>query len=720
MEKMRVLLVILLLTVVSAGMDPHLVEESSLSVVEQGYVRAVGGELTSVNMNVSVPANTDYQTSVINMPTTKVGINPVVHIVENNPSNPLNYNIVSSVTLKARRTTYLPQTYQLGSNEMLYTHSTARIQSNDPEIISLARSITANSSDDFEKIAKLSSWVNSHVTYDISMMGKLKDAKWVLENRRGVCEEYATLFVAFARSISIPARIVSGMSYDESAGVWSGHAWAEAYIGKWVPVDPTWNEVGHLDATHLEFSKLFDNETIDNVFAYVSGNARLEWSEPNPQEQASVSLLSSTEGEKRSDYTIQAAATTLGSGENTLVFAVLSSQEYSSAELTLTPCRNVDNGGSILNVEDGERTVILEPNKTTVVSWVVSPVSGLVSNYIYTCPLIINSEYFSPNEFEVKVNSAVKSINFNAFAEKNELQLGENQTLYVDIGAGAARTYSGTIYLTSDDSLYSQPITRSGRYSFVLQPKEVGLKRVYLTTSLGGAKEIDYEVTVPGGIGVEVSSPQAVLLGSDGNIYVNLTSSQTNKNVRITASAGGYEEAKEISLTGNQTVEFSLTFNDSQVQNITVTVESGDFRRDVVEPVVVYTLPQINFTQTVSDIGNGSMRVDLSFSGIEDAGDMALTIDGMQVPLTDGNASVILTQGTHKLMLQYSDLGGDRRTYTADLQVQSPYPWVGGLETSTPSELLPLIGAVLCLSFVIIVVLVLLILRKIGGTNKAG
>ncbi|NYZ79612.1 transglutaminase domain-containing protein [Candidatus Micrarchaeota archaeon] len=711
-NKFRVMLILLLSTLVASGMDARLVEKSSLAVVQQGYVRAVGGELAYFTMNLSIPSSTDYQTAMTDRPVTKVDAdNSVVNIGSSNPGNPFNYKITSSVSLEARYTTYLPETYQLGYSQMLYTRPTARIQSNDAAIREMARNITANSSDDFERVSKLALWVNRQLTYDLSLAGESKDAEWILQNRRGVCSEYSTLFVALARSIGIPARIVEGLAYDDAKNEWTGHAWAEAYIGTWVPVDPTWNppEVGYLDAMHLEFSKKFDNETFNNIEYSTSQNARLEWSQPDPSKSSDVTIVSFKEGEKNADYDLEGAASTIGMGMKTLVFVDISSDDYRLVHLNLVTC-------NVINVEDSEKYVILEPRKPQVVSWVLTPASGLSNRYEYTCPALIDSDYLSAKNLTIKITSGADTINFNGFVEKDKLQPGENQTVYVDVGV--ARTYSGNLYLTSDDAVYSRLITRSGRYSFSLQPSRIGLNRVYLATSLGGAKELDFQVTESTGIGVEMNAPQFVLLDSQSIIYVNLTSNETDKNVRITATAGAYKEAKQISLTGNKTVEFYLSFNDSYIQNITVTVESGGFIREVTEPVTVYSIPTISFTKKLSNSGNGSVRADLTFSGIQDARDVVVSIDGMQEPLSDGVVSVVLAPGMHNLRVDYTDMGGTKRFYTAGFDVTAQYTVINesSIEdyVSASASALP---AVLYFGLLVILAVVVLILKK---TEKIG
>jgi transglutaminase-like putative cysteine protease len=60
--------------------------------------------------------------------------------------------------------------------------------------------------------------------------------------KRGVCQDYAQIFIAAARHLEIPARYVSGyfLRVDGVTAQEAGHAWAEAYLPKlgWVAFDP--------------------------------------------------------------------------------------------------------------------------------------------------------------------------------------------------------------------------------------------------------------------------------------------------------------------------------------------------------------------------------------------------------------------------------------------------------------------------------------------------
>ncbi len=69
-----------------------------------------------------------------------------------------------------------------------------------------------------------------------------------LAERRGVCQDFAHIFITLARSLGVPARYVSGylfrneLSHDRSTDG-ATHAWAEALLPEigWVGFDPTNN-----------------------------------------------------------------------------------------------------------------------------------------------------------------------------------------------------------------------------------------------------------------------------------------------------------------------------------------------------------------------------------------------------------------------------------------------------------------------------------------------
>jgi len=126
------------------------------------------------------------------------------------------------------------------------------VQSDSPEIVSKAQSITQGIMDIHDKVSKIYGFVTSHVRY--SHEEQERGALWALKNGTGDCSEYSYLFVALCRAAGIPARLNVGFGFRSSEeNTTDGHMWTEYYLQNygWVPVDPTWNIFDGTDEKHF-------------------------------------------------------------------------------------------------------------------------------------------------------------------------------------------------------------------------------------------------------------------------------------------------------------------------------------------------------------------------------------------------------------------------------------------------------------------------------------
>jgi len=138
-----------------------------------------------------------------------------------------------------------------------YMQPTSRIQSDNPDIISLANSIVQYIDDDYEKVRAIYNWVPDNIWYDWDCFeDKTKhgdsSALETLNNRRGVCAGYSNLTTALLRAIGIPALVAAGHAslegresdnfFDLSESFrYANHVWTESYVdGRWVIMDTTW------------------------------------------------------------------------------------------------------------------------------------------------------------------------------------------------------------------------------------------------------------------------------------------------------------------------------------------------------------------------------------------------------------------------------------------------------------------------------------------------
>jgi len=120
-----------------------------------------------------------------------------------------------------------------------------------PAIGKKAREIVAGATTDRERVEKLISWLYGEL--EKTLTSNVSTASQVLERMAGDCTEHALLFTALARSLGIPARSVGGVIYvGDDFRRFGWHAWNEVILdGKWVQVDPTWDE-SIANATHLK------------------------------------------------------------------------------------------------------------------------------------------------------------------------------------------------------------------------------------------------------------------------------------------------------------------------------------------------------------------------------------------------------------------------------------------------------------------------------------
>jgi transglutaminase-like putative cysteine protease len=73
----------------------------------------------------------------------------------------------------------------------------------------------------------------------------------VLQTKQAECQGHAYLYTAFARSLGIPTRVVSGLVYSEQFKGFLYHSWSESVVdGRWQAVDPSFGQTV-ADATHI-------------------------------------------------------------------------------------------------------------------------------------------------------------------------------------------------------------------------------------------------------------------------------------------------------------------------------------------------------------------------------------------------------------------------------------------------------------------------------------
>lgn len=277
-----------------------------------------------------------------------------------------------------------------------YLEPTEIIDSDHPLVIAKAAELAEGEDDLFKVVFNLASWVEENIKYDLNTVTSAASQKgsWVLQNKQGVCDEMTSLFVAMARSLGIPARFVSGISYTNSEEVvnavgsnWAGHGWAEVYFPNigWVSFDVTFNQYGYIDVTHIKLRDSFDPSDPAVKYKWTSDGVKLE--------KGKIDLKVKVEEEgtvvpEQIQLEQEILSHEVGFGSYNLVKGTVKNNAnyYAATALNLAVPKEMEVVGR------NRRNILLHPGEVRETFWIVKIPEELPENYIYTFPVRIYSE----------------------------------------------------------------------------------------------------------------------------------------------------------------------------------------------------------------------------------------------------------------------------------------------------------------------------------------
>ncbi|WP_020674352.1 DUF3488 and transglutaminase-like domain-containing protein [Amycolatopsis nigrescens] len=128
----------------------------------------------------------------------------------------------------------------------------SRVDQVDPRVVDLTRQLTQNKSNNFDKATALWQYFTAQngFTYD-TQTAKAGDsdalADFLLNGKRGFCEQFASSMGVMLRVLGIPSRVAVGFTNGFPTADYrtitsqDAHAWVEVYFGDrgWVSFDPT-------------------------------------------------------------------------------------------------------------------------------------------------------------------------------------------------------------------------------------------------------------------------------------------------------------------------------------------------------------------------------------------------------------------------------------------------------------------------------------------------
>jgi hypothetical protein len=112
-----------------------------------------------------------------------------------------------------------------------------RLSPDDTALTRRAQLVGGNTTNAPEAAIALEGWIVQNIADLPAAAGpSIRPAGAVLAAKAGTPEEKATLLVAMARRLGLPARTVGGLLLTRNGP--RAHTWAELFIGDWVPLDP--------------------------------------------------------------------------------------------------------------------------------------------------------------------------------------------------------------------------------------------------------------------------------------------------------------------------------------------------------------------------------------------------------------------------------------------------------------------------------------------------
>ncbi len=136
------------------------------------------------------------------------------------------------------------------------------------QISSLDAGMLQNKNSGADKLRAVYDYVVETISYDYNKMSQIDstyipNVDQVIEQKTGICYDYAAVMASLLREAGIPAKLVMGYRSDSP----DYHAWNEVLLdGKWITVDATWDSVLKQNGQSFQMEKDAGLYTTEKVF----------------------------------------------------------------------------------------------------------------------------------------------------------------------------------------------------------------------------------------------------------------------------------------------------------------------------------------------------------------------------------------------------------------------------------------------------------------------
>lgn len=475
-----------------------------------------------------------------------------------------------------------------------YLLPSGNANSNNPKIQEKATELVSGQDDLNKAVFYLFTWVADNIEYRRTefTQGTAQSADWTLENKYGVCDEITNLFIAMARSVGIPARYVSGISYTnvDDKNNWEPHAWAEVYFPSygWVPFDPTYREYGYVDPTHIVFQYGVDSNQSTSTAKWIGRDAQIVQS----QLDIKASLKQRFGAvEDLVEVNLEPLRQNLAFGSYTLIKADVKNLHdyYVYTDLTLAKATYFSTQNKL------KQAVLLGPNEEKSVYWLIKIREDFTPGFYYTLPMIVmtsrnttsaveliakeENTYYSKQEMEKLLPiiysessyNFLKRINISCQPKKAEIYPYDSETIICDVrNVGNIPILGINICIDKDCNSISLAISESGSVNFTLPPSQPGIYEVSVkvrSPDLYKTTSAQYRVLdVPNLEIAELEYPEDITFKGVYKIYCRIKHVSDSPAYNVT-----------LNFTNRQSESFSFPFLDAD-QPVFLYFEGKDMR----------------------------------------------------------------------------------------------------------------------------------------------
>ena len=553
--------------------------------------------LQNIDLNIFLYPEEDYRQKILSWKSPAPKAYPVHFSWDGNKIEAVEYGYQAQVQTNNKRPevhTKIPFPIRNGlPGYESYLAPTETIDSDTPEIRSIAADLAEGEDDLFVVSFKVAVWVEEHIQYDLNTLTATasQKASWVLEHRQGVCDEMTSLFVAMMRSLGVPARFVSGISYTTSpefSDPWQPHGWAEVYFPEvgWVPFDITFGEYGYIDVTHIKLRDGFDPAEPATKVQWLGNDIDLSLSDL--QNTVSIAETGSLLPPEIS-IEMELLSDNLGFGSYTVVKGILKNNKdyYVAKTIQISIPEEVTLAGK------KSRKILLAPKEVREISWIVQVPADLRSDTIYTIPVVLATETNTTVQDSFTIQKEGPQYGLGdldhiveeekAYSRKivfsceypKEMQRGEKATFICTIKNTGDTLLQGLEFcLNQICDVVDLPIQGQHTNSIRITAEKGGWRKIFVEAKNAVAEKkitLEYAVKDEPQIEMEIAMPQEISLGKEFGAVITLRKSSFSLPQRVVLELEGLgmqqqwqleqlreEETLHLQLDGNRLGFYSV------------------------------------------------------------------------------------------------------------------------------------------------------------------